>query len=100
MLYFHSDFTIKIVDQSSQDDSKREVIIRGHEAPILSADIDPLENYVASSSCDGTARIWRLSDKSEVKKLFILPKYSDVQLAPSRCKLKFEPIRGEVCVFI
>ncbi|VUZ39209.1 unnamed protein product, partial [Hymenolepis diminuta] len=90
-----SDFTLKLVDLTGQENGSREVLIRGHDGPILSVDIDPLESFAASSSCDGTVRIWRLNDGSEVKKLFILPKFGDVELAASRCKLKFEPIQGK-----
>lgn len=89
---------MKLVDLTGQENASREVLIRGHDGPILSVDIDPLENFAASSSCDGTVRIWRLSDGSEVKKLFILPKFGDVELAASRCKLKFEPTQGEVII--
>nr|CUU99250.1 hypothetical transcript [Hymenolepis microstoma] len=90
-----SDFTLKLVDLLGHDDASREVLIRGHDGPILSVDIDPLETFAASSSCDGTVRIWRLNDGLEAKKLFILPKFADVESATSRCKLKFEPTQGE-----
>ncbi|VDO05368.1 unnamed protein product [Rodentolepis nana] len=90
-----SDFTLKLIDLTGQDDASREVLIRGHDGPILSVDMDPLETFAASSSCDGTVRVWRLSDGLEVKKLFILPKFADVESATSRCKLKFEPTQGE-----
>lgn len=42
--------------------------INGHEAPILDLKIDPKNKYLASSSCDGTVRIWNLSNLENVKK--------------------------------
>ncbi|VDN21155.1 unnamed protein product, partial [Dibothriocephalus latus] len=49
-----SDFTVKVVDLSSSDSDIRETILKGHSGPVLSVDFDPLDNFVASSSCDGT----------------------------------------------
>ena len=42
--------------------------IAAHEAPILSVSLDPQLAYLASSSCDGTVRIWKLSNLECVKK--------------------------------
>ena len=91
-----SDFTFKLVDLSGTKGAKREVVFKGHNGPVLSVEFDPLDTFAATSSCDGSVRIWRLSDASEVKSLRILAKFSDVECAISRCRLKWEPNNGEV----
>ncbi|BHF73945.1 WD repeat and HMG-box DNA binding-domain containing protein 1 [Sparganum proliferum] len=60
-----SDFTIKVVDLSSPDSDIRETTFKGHEGPVLSVDFDPLDNFIVSSSCDGTVRIWQISESKE-----------------------------------
>nr|CDS23164.1 WD repeat and HMG box DNA binding protein 1 [Echinococcus granulosus] len=89
-----SDFIVKLVDLTGTNASSREVTFRGHTGPILSVDFDPLETFAATSSCDGTVRIWRLSDASEVKRFSILSKFIDPEFTTSRCKLKWEPINA------
>ncbi|XP_074593912.1 chromosome transmission fidelity 4 isoform X2 [Brevipalpus obovatus] len=42
--------------------------LSGHEAPILSVCIDPSKKYVASSSCDGSVRVWEIEILDCVKK--------------------------------
>ncbi|VDK39365.1 unnamed protein product [Taenia asiatica] len=90
-----SDFVVKLVDLTNTGALSREVTIRGHTGPILSVDFDPLETFAATSSCDGTVRIWRLSDTLEVKRLPILSKFIDPVFTTSRCKLKWESVNGE-----
>ena len=43
-----------------------EVVLLGHEAPILSVGLDPLAEILISSSCDGTFRVWKLSTQEEL----------------------------------
>ncbi|VDD76151.1 unnamed protein product [Mesocestoides corti] len=90
-----SDFIVKVVDLMIPYGGFHEVVLRGHTGPILSVDFDPLDNFAASSSCDGTIRIWRLVGGTEVKVLSLLGRCSDPELASTRCRLKWQPSRGE-----
>ncbi|RWS21700.1 WD repeat and HMG-box DNA-binding protein 1-like protein, partial [Leptotrombidium deliense] len=57
------DFVVKIVNL----DDYSQVSLTGHEAPILCTAFDPLNEFVASSSCDGTVRVWNIADKKCVQ---------------------------------
>ncbi|KAL7061362.1 hypothetical protein AAHC03_010275 [Spirometra sp. Aus1] len=63
--FLENDFTVKVVDLSSPGTDIRETTFKGHEGPVLSVDFDPLDNFIASSSCDGTVRIWQISESKE-----------------------------------
>ncbi|KAK6618989.1 hypothetical protein RUM44_003370 [Polyplax serrata] len=39
----------------------------GHTAPVLSVSIDPLDEFLVSTSCDGTSKIWELKFGAVVK---------------------------------
>ncbi|KAK3093566.1 hypothetical protein FSP39_017398 [Pinctada imbricata] len=86
-----SDFTVRVVDV---DTCKHETL-RGHEAPVLSVALDPQEKYVASSSCDGTVRVWSIGDQTQVKSLTLIPKCSDVSLSKTWCRLCWEKQNGK-----
>lgn len=98
-----SDFTIKIVDISSGDTKKYE----GHEAPVLSVALDPKEEFLASSSCDGSVVIWKVVNKEKVKKFQILPKVGDISLTKGLCRLCWEkngqflyvPLENEIQIY-
>ncbi|KAL3873463.1 hypothetical protein ACJMK2_036576 [Sinanodonta woodiana] len=77
------DFSIKIVDVSSCSHK----VCSGHEAPILSLALDPKEEFLASSSCDGTVRIWSVSDQKQINSWSLLPKSNDVSLSKTLCRL-------------
>ena len=57
-----ADMTIKVSDTANYTDK----VLSGHKGPILSVALDPLKKFVASSSCDGTVKIWDISSKSQV----------------------------------
>ncbi|KAJ8309582.1 hypothetical protein KUTeg_014456 [Tegillarca granosa] len=98
-----NDFTIKVV----KVDNCEHKSLRGHEAPVLSVALDPQEEYVASSSCDGSVVIWKIEDQSQLKILNILPKSNDVSLSKSLCRLTWDstgkflfiPVEKEVKIF-
>ncbi|KAJ8308558.1 hypothetical protein KUTeg_013432 [Tegillarca granosa] len=98
-----SDFTIKVV----KVDNCEHKSLRGHEAPVLSVALDPQEEYVASSSCDGSVVIWKIEDQSQLKILNILPKSNDVSLSKSLCRLTWDstgkflfiPVEKEIKIF-
>ncbi|KAA0190423.1 WD repeat and HMG box DNA binding protein 1 [Fasciolopsis buskii] len=89
-----SDFMIKIVDFNNS--VEREFVLEGHKAPVLSVSIDPLDIFIASSSCDGTIRIWRVDQRKEVKCVRALSPCSDPTLALSCCRLCWQSISGQV----
>ncbi|XP_074651576.1 WD repeat and HMG-box DNA-binding protein 1-like [Tubulanus polymorphus] len=85
-----SDFAIKLVYIANKEFKTFE----GHDAPILSIALDPKEEYLASSSCDGTVKVWRLADQSCLKTMHLLPKYSDISLSKGLCRMDWEPKSG------
>ena len=66
------------------------------EAPILSIALDPHADLIASSSCDGTFRVFRLADQSEVHKEKLWEKSSDVKYAKCPGTVLIEPENGEL----
>ncbi|OWF52969.1 WD repeat and HMG-box DNA-binding protein 1-like isoform X2 [Mizuhopecten yessoensis] len=104
MVACSSDFTIKAVEV----DSCSHKTMQGHEAPVLSVALDPKEEFVASSSCDGTVRIWQHNDHSQVTSMNILPKTNDVSLSKTMCRLcwdlkgenLFVPVEKEIHIYV
>ncbi len=70
-----SDFTMKYVDVEGSNQKT----FHGHNAPILSVALDPKQEYIASSSCDGTLKIWNIADQAWEKSVSLIPKCSDVR---------------------
>ena len=88
------DFKIKwrLIGQNSDEPTT----IVGHEAPILSIALDPHADLIASSSCDGTFRVFRLADQTEIHKEKILEKSSDVKYAKCPGTVLIEPENGDL----
>ncbi|KAJ7390586.1 WD repeat and HMG-box DNA binding-domain containing protein 1 [Desmophyllum pertusum] len=86
-----SDFNIKVV--AVADGSQK--VLKGHEAPVLSVTMDPKDQYIASSSCDGTVKIWKLEDQTCVTTLSILPKVNDARISKTLCRLAWQPGNGK-----
>ncbi|KAL8168703.1 UNVERIFIED_CONTAM: WD repeat and HMG-box DNA binding-domain containing protein 1 [Gekko kuhli] len=55
-----SDFLVKIVEVS---DSSQQKTFRGHDAPVLSVSFDPQDAFLASASCDGSVRVWKIAEQ-------------------------------------
>ena len=68
----------------------------GHEAPILSIGIDPHGDILASTSCDGTFRIWNTSDQSQLHQEKLWPRSADVNFSKARGTCLFEPKTGDL----
>ncbi|XP_013388895.1 WD repeat and HMG-box DNA-binding protein 1-like [Lingula anatina] len=94
MLVGASDFSIKLVELKS---SSQKVFL-GHNAPVLSIALDCKEEYVASASCDGTVKVWKVADQSCVKTFTILPKANDISSAKTLCRLTWHPKNGKLIV--
>uniref|UniRef100_A0A3B5QEQ6 WD repeat and HMG-box DNA-binding protein 1 n=1 Tax=Xiphophorus maculatus TaxID=8083 RepID=A0A3B5QEQ6_XIPMA len=87
-----SDFMVKVVEVS---DSSQQKTLRGHEAPVLSVTFDPKDEYLASSSCDGSVVVWSIEQQTQVISWPLLQKTNDVSNATSLCRLAFQPAAGK-----
>uniref|UniRef100_A0A8C1GGW7 WD repeat and HMG-box DNA-binding protein 1 n=1 Tax=Cyprinus carpio TaxID=7962 RepID=A0A8C1GGW7_CYPCA len=88
-----SDFIVKIVEVV---DSSQQKTLRGHDAPILSVALDPSDEFLASSSCDGSVTVWSIESQTQVAQWKIIQKSSDVSNAKSLCRLAWQPHSGKL----
>ncbi|XP_077180147.1 WD repeat and HMG-box DNA-binding protein 1 [Paroedura picta] len=87
-----SDFLVKIVEVA---DSSQQKTLRGHDAPVLSISFDPQDAFLASASCDGTVRVWKIAEQVCEKSWPLLQKCNDVVDAKSICRLAWQPKKGK-----
>ncbi|XP_023579500.1 WD repeat and HMG-box DNA-binding protein 1 [Octodon degus] len=87
------DFLIKVVDVM---DSSQQKTFRGHDAPVLSLSFDPKDVFVASASCDGSVRVWQISDQTCAVSWPLLQKCNDVMNAKAICRLAWQPGSGKL----
>nr|XP_019954989.1 PREDICTED: WD repeat and HMG-box DNA-binding protein 1-like [Paralichthys olivaceus] len=83
-----SDFMVKVVEVS---DSSQQKTLRGHEAPVLSVTFDPKDDFLASSSCDGSVVVWNIEEQTQVISWPLLQKTNDISNAKSLCRLAWQP---------
>ncbi|XP_039982137.1 WD repeat and HMG-box DNA-binding protein 1 isoform X2 [Xiphias gladius] len=83
-----SDFMVKVVELS---DSSQQKTLRGHEAPVLGVAFDPKDDFLASSSCDGSVVVWNIEEQTQVISWPLLQKTNDVSNAKSLCRLAWQP---------
>ncbi|XP_076787282.1 WD repeat and HMG-box DNA-binding protein 1 isoform X2 [Arvicanthis niloticus] len=76
-------------------DNSQQQTFRGHDAPVLSLSFDPKDVFLASASCDGTVRIWNISDQTCAVSWPVLQKSNDVVNAQSICRLAWQPKTGK-----
>lgn len=88
-----SDFMVKVVEVA---DSSKQKTFRGHDAPVLSLSFDPMDIYLASASCDGSVRVWKVEDQTCVTNWLLLQKCNDVINAKSICRLAWQPGSGKL----
>ncbi|XP_053127848.1 WD repeat and HMG-box DNA-binding protein 1 isoform X2 [Hemicordylus capensis] len=88
-----SDFVVKIVVVT---DSSQQKTFRGHDAPILSVALDPKDAFLASASCDGSVKVWKISEQTCERSWPLLQKCNDVVNAKSICRLAWQPKRGKL----
>ncbi|XP_010578100.1 PREDICTED: WD repeat and HMG-box DNA-binding protein 1 isoform X1 [Haliaeetus leucocephalus] len=88
-----SDFMIKVVEVT---DSSKQKTFRGHDAPVLSLSFDPRDVYLASASCDGSIRVWKIADQTCTTSWPLLQKCNDVINAKSICRLGWQPGSGKL----
>lgn len=88
-----SDYGVKLVDLADNSVT----LFRGHDGPVLSVAMDPMDEYVASSSCDGTIKIWQISSTNCVKTIHnVLPQQPDINSSSTLCRLHWMPTTGNV----
>ncbi|KAF3831137.1 hypothetical protein GH733_002375 [Mirounga leonina] len=87
-----SDFLVKVVDVM---DCSQQKTFRGHDAPVLSLSFDPKDIFLASASCDGTVKVWQISDQTCTVSWPLLQKCNDVINAKSICRLAWHPKSGK-----
>ncbi|XP_074725269.1 WD repeat and HMG-box DNA-binding protein 1 isoform X2 [Strix uralensis] len=88
-----SDFLVKVVEVT---DSSKQKTFRGHDAPVLSLTFDPRDVYLASASCDGSVRVWKIADQICMTSWPLLQKCNDVINAKSICRLGWQPGSGKL----
>uniref|UniRef100_A0A8B9PAV2 WD repeat and HMG-box DNA-binding protein 1 n=1 Tax=Apteryx owenii TaxID=8824 RepID=A0A8B9PAV2_APTOW len=88
-----SDFMVKVVEVT---DNSKQKTFRGHDAPVLSLAFDPKDVFLASASCDGSVRVWRIADQTCITSWLLLQKCNDVINAKSICRLGWQPGSGKL----
>ncbi|KYN15387.1 WD repeat and HMG-box DNA-binding protein 1 [Trachymyrmex cornetzi] len=74
--------------------------LEGHEAPILGLSLDPKEEFVASSSADGSIRVWNIKEKRTVHVWNnIVPKCNSFFIAKSYCTPSFKCTDGSCLAY-
>ena len=58
-----ADMTVQLINTEAFKSKSFE----GHEAPILNVALDPKMEYILSSSCDGTAKLWKIETSTCIK---------------------------------
>ncbi|XP_008570910.1 PREDICTED: WD repeat and HMG-box DNA-binding protein 1 isoform X1 [Galeopterus variegatus] len=77
-------------------DSSQQKTFRGHDAPVLSLSFDPKDIFLASASCDGSVRVWQISDQTCAISWPLLQKCNDMINAKSICRLAWQPKNGKL----
>uniref|UniRef100_A0A1B6DME6 Uncharacterized protein n=1 Tax=Clastoptera arizonana TaxID=38151 RepID=A0A1B6DME6_9HEMI len=100
----HIDVSVdgKILASASSDmkinvteiDGLKTETLRDHRAPVLSVAIDPKLEYLASSSCDGTVKVWKLSDYSVSHTWNCVPKSNSFTWSTVLCRISWQPRTG------
>ena len=77
-----ADMTVQLINTETFQSK----MFKGHEAPILNVALDPKMEYILSSSCDGTAKLWKIETSSCIKvSLFLLKTFSVLLKVESIC---------------
>lgn len=85
--------------QITNINTNESIELNGHEAPILGLSLDPLEEYVASSSSDGTIRVWNIKEKKQIKSWNVVPKSNSFNTAKSLSIPSFETTKGKFLAY-
>ncbi|XP_055292375.1 WD repeat and HMG-box DNA-binding protein 1 isoform X3 [Moschus berezovskii] len=77
-------------------DCSQQKTFRGHDAPVLSVSFDPKDIFLASASCDGSVKVWQISDQTCPISWPLLQKCNDMVNAKSICRLAWQPKTGKL----
>ncbi|KYM96439.1 WD repeat and HMG-box DNA-binding protein 1 [Cyphomyrmex costatus] len=90
------DMRIQVTNINTSDS----IELEGHEAPILGLSLDPKEEFVASSSADGSIRVWNIKEKQTVHIWNnIVPKCNSFFIAKSYCTPSFKCTDGSCLAY-
>ncbi|XP_034948517.1 WD repeat and HMG-box DNA-binding protein 1-like [Chelonus insularis] len=74
--------------------------LEGHEAPILGLSLDPKEEFVASSSADGSIKVWNIKEKKSIHTWNnIVPKCNSFFTAKALCTPSFNCKDGSTLAY-
>ncbi|XP_043479156.1 WD repeat and HMG-box DNA-binding protein 1 [Leptopilina heterotoma] len=74
--------------------------LSGHDAPILGLSLDPKEEFLASSSADGTIRVWNIKEKRSVHTWNnVVPKCNSFLTAKIYCVPSFNCKNGDFLAY-
>lgn len=85
-----ADMTLKVIDVATYNITE----FTGHEAPILCTVLDTnnAKEFLLSSSCDGSVKVWNIKSGSVIKTLDgLFPKSSDVSTSKTPVKIAWHP---------
>lgn len=86
--------------QVSNIDTSDSIELNGHEAPILGLSLDPKEEFVASSSADGTIKVWDIKEKKSIHTWSnVVPKCNSFETAKSFCTPAFNSNGGSFLAY-
>ncbi|XP_071562752.1 WD repeat and HMG-box DNA-binding protein 1 [Temnothorax nylanderi] len=90
------DMRIQVTNINTSDS----IELEGHEAPILGLSLDPKEEFVASSSADGSIRVWNIKEKRTVHVWNnVVPKSNSFFIAKSYCTPSFKCTDGSCLAY-
>ncbi|KAK2582311.1 hypothetical protein KPH14_004650 [Odynerus spinipes] len=90
------DMRIQVTDINTSNS----IELEGHEAPILGLSLDPKEEFVASSSADGSVRVWSIKEKRSVNIWNnVVPKSNSFFTAKAYCTPSFHPKDGSCLAY-
>ncbi|KAL6444509.1 hypothetical protein ACFW04_001974 [Cataglyphis niger] len=90
------DMRIHVTNVNTSDS----IELEGHTAPILGLSLDPKEEFVASSSADGSIRIWNIREKRTIHVWNnIVPKCNSFFTAKSYCTPSFKCTDGSCLAY-
>ncbi|KAG7206975.1 hypothetical protein KM043_000866 [Ampulex compressa] len=90
------DMRIQVTNIETSDS----IELEGHEAPVLGLSLDPKEEFVASSSADGSIRVWDIKEK-RIASVWnnVVPKCNSFFTAKAYCTPSFHSTDGHLLAY-
>ena len=73
---------------------KKANVFKGHSGPILDIEYDPSEDFLVSSSCDGTVKVWNSGNRKCLKTFSCVPTSNDLDNSKTMAKCAWQPRIG------